>query len=202
MAGSTALSQSAGSVPSPQADRRLHCIVPIERPATEGGSSSPPLCCSRQPSRDDLELEQVPSRTADDPTVPATRQRRPSELDDQRACWRVDAAADRDNGRSISATPEATSCWKVMPSCGSAGLMCQPRAKLGPEVQFHALMHDPAARAIQQRFIAYAARDLSRLRDVLRHSRDAEHRALAAQVLGYAPNKLWVSMRLAPYPIR
>ena len=53
----------------------------------------------------------------------------------------------------------------------------------------HALMHDPAARAIQQRFIAYAARNLSRLRDVLRHSSDTEHRALAAHVLGYAPDK-------------
>jgi hypothetical protein len=52
----------------------------------------------------------------------------------------------------------------------------------------HALMHDPAARAIQERFIV-AARDLSRLRDVLRHSSDEEHRALAAQVLGYAVNK-------------
>ena len=53
----------------------------------------------------------------------------------------------------------------------------------------HALMHDPAARAIQERFIAYAARDLSRLRDVLRHSSDGEHRALAAQVLGYVVDK-------------
>src|SRR5919201_4892103 len=52
----------------------------------------------------------------------------------------------------------------------------------------HALMHDPATRAIQERFIVYA-RDVSRLRAVLRHSSDAAHRALAAQILGYAADK-------------
>ena len=52
----------------------------------------------------------------------------------------------------------------------------------------HSLMHDPAARRIQERFIEYA-RDLRPLRDVLRHSSDAGHRALAAQILGYARNK-------------
>jgi len=55
--------------------------------------------------------------------------------------------------------------------------------------QGHALMHNSAARAIQERFISYAARDLNRLRDVLRNSADAEQRALAAEVLGYAANK-------------
>jgi hypothetical protein len=54
--------------------------------------------------------------------------------------------------------------------------------------QGHALIHDPTTRAIQERFIEYA-RDLTQLRDVLRHSSDAEHRALAAQILGYAANK-------------
>lgn len=52
----------------------------------------------------------------------------------------------------------------------------------------HSLMHDPAARRIQERFID-DARDLRPLRDVLRHSADAGHRALAAQILGYARNK-------------
>lgn len=55
--------------------------------------------------------------------------------------------------------------------------------------QGHALMNDPAARAVQQRFIAFAARDLNLLRDVLRHSADAEQRALAAQVIAYTANK-------------
>src|SRR5262245_36713078 len=53
----------------------------------------------------------------------------------------------------------------------------------------HALAHDPAARAVEERFITFAARDLKLLRDVLRHSADAEHRALAAQVIAYTANK-------------
>ncbi len=55
--------------------------------------------------------------------------------------------------------------------------------------QGHALNHDPATRAVQQRFIGYAARDLKDLRHVLRDSSDAGQRALAAQVLGYVPHK-------------
>src|SRR5262245_31941057 len=49
----------------------------------------------------------------------------------------------------------------------------------------HSLMHDPAARRIQEIFIGYA-RDPAPLRNVLRNSSDADHRALAAQILGYA----------------
>lgn len=55
--------------------------------------------------------------------------------------------------------------------------------------QGHALNTDPAMRAIQDRFIAFAKRDLTELRRVLRESADASGRALAAQVLGYAPDK-------------
>jgi hypothetical protein len=50
------------------------------------------------------------------------------------------------------------------------------------------IMRDPATRAVQMRFIAYAL-DPARFRDVLRNSSDASHRALAAQILGYATNK-------------
>jgi hypothetical protein len=57
------------------------------------------------------------------------------------------------------------------------------------DFQGHALFHDPATRAIQERFIVYAARDLNALRRVLRESSDTEHRALAAQILGYVGNK-------------
>ena len=53
----------------------------------------------------------------------------------------------------------------------------------------HALASDPSARSIQERFVTFAARDLKLLRDVLRHSADAEHRALAAQVIAYTANK-------------
>jgi uncharacterized protein len=55
--------------------------------------------------------------------------------------------------------------------------------------QGHALNNAPALRAIQERFVAYAADNTEVLRDVLQHSSDAENRALAAQVLGYAPDK-------------
>ena len=53
----------------------------------------------------------------------------------------------------------------------------------------HALADDPALRAVQERFVIYATRDLPELRRVLRSSSDAAHRALAAQVLGYAADK-------------
>lgn len=56
----------------------------------------------------------------------------------------------------------------------------------------HSLLADPAARAIQERFPAFAARDSARLRAVLHGSADARHRALAAQVLAYAADKRWV----------
>jgi HEAT repeat protein len=53
----------------------------------------------------------------------------------------------------------------------------------------HALMHDPAARAIQERFIGYAARDFDRLRAALRNARNDRDRALAAVVLAYSKDK-------------
>ena len=55
--------------------------------------------------------------------------------------------------------------------------------------QGHALAHDPASRAVQERFVTYANRDLPELRRVLRNSSDAAERALAAEVLGYAADK-------------
>lgn len=53
----------------------------------------------------------------------------------------------------------------------------------------HALNRDPAMRAIQERFLIFARRDLPGLRLVLQSSSDATHRALAAQVLGYVTDK-------------
>ena len=55
--------------------------------------------------------------------------------------------------------------------------------------QGHALAHDPASRAIQLRFVDFAKRDLALLRRVLRDASDEKHRAAAAEVLGYAPDK-------------
>jgi hypothetical protein len=53
----------------------------------------------------------------------------------------------------------------------------------------HALMHYPAARLAQERFVGLADGYGPRLRDVLRDASDAPQRALAAQVLAYASDK-------------
>ena len=55
--------------------------------------------------------------------------------------------------------------------------------------QGHSLMQDPGARAVQEGFVALAARYGPQLREALRHSDKREQRALAAQVLGYATDK-------------
>ena len=56
--------------------------------------------------------------------------------------------------------------------------------------QGHSLaQHDPATRAVQERFVGYATRNPIELRRVLRESSDATHRSLAAQILGYVTNK-------------
>lgn len=53
----------------------------------------------------------------------------------------------------------------------------------------YSLMKDPATRAIQERFPGFAARDQPLLKTVLRESSDASARALAAQIMGYVPDK-------------
>ena len=53
----------------------------------------------------------------------------------------------------------------------------------------HMLFFDPAARPIENRMIAIASSQLTLLRRVLRESADSEHRAMAAQLLGYTRNK-------------
>lgn len=53
----------------------------------------------------------------------------------------------------------------------------------------YALFHDSSCRAIQERFVKFAARDLPLLEKVLRNSGDAGQRALAAEIIGYAKDK-------------
>lgn len=62
----------------------------------------------------------------------------------------------------------------------------------------HALMKDPRARAAQVRFIDLAELYGDSLRAVLRESRFPLQRALAAQVLGYLPDKGEAVAALAP----
>jgi hypothetical protein len=50
-------------------------------------------------------------------------------------------------------------------------------------------MADPEARAMQDRFIAFAVRNLELLRNVLRTASEPEQRAIAAAVIGYAADK-------------
>jgi hypothetical protein len=53
----------------------------------------------------------------------------------------------------------------------------------------HSRMKDSEASAFQDRFADFAEKHLSLLRDVLRHGSEAEQRAIAAFVIGYAPRK-------------
>jgi hypothetical protein len=55
--------------------------------------------------------------------------------------------------------------------------------------QGHSLMAAPEPRSFQMRFIELAGKYTSELRNVLRNSGDAEQRAIAAYVIGYAPKK-------------
>jgi hypothetical protein len=55
--------------------------------------------------------------------------------------------------------------------------------------QGHALIANPEARAFQEGFITYAAQNLKLLRAVLRSSANAKQRALAAEIIAYAPTK-------------
>ena len=53
----------------------------------------------------------------------------------------------------------------------------------------HSLLHHPPARAAQEALIPLAAKHRAVLHDVLRRSSDPAHRARAAEVLGYHPDK-------------
>ena len=53
----------------------------------------------------------------------------------------------------------------------------------------HSYMDDPEARGFQEKFAEYAQDHVGELRSVLRNGQDAEDRAVAATVIGYAPKK-------------
>ncbi len=53
----------------------------------------------------------------------------------------------------------------------------------------HSLMADPTARLLQFQFADFAGAHLELVEDVLRDSSDEEQRAMAATIIGYAPNK-------------
>ncbi len=53
----------------------------------------------------------------------------------------------------------------------------------------HPLAADPDAREVQGRFVTFASKHLPQLREVLRDSAEEDQRAMAATILGYAPDK-------------
>ena len=53
----------------------------------------------------------------------------------------------------------------------------------------NSLMADQSARLLQFQFVDYAGAHLQDVRDVLRDSGDEDQRAMAAAIIGYAPNK-------------
>lgn len=53
----------------------------------------------------------------------------------------------------------------------------------------HSMMQNGAARRVQEKFLTIAATQLSTIRDTLLNSRDEQHRAIAAYLIGYAPDK-------------
>jgi hypothetical protein len=53
----------------------------------------------------------------------------------------------------------------------------------------HPLMADPGVRALQEQFVTIAKERLPVIRDVLRNAPEAEERATAAALIGYAPDK-------------
>jgi hypothetical protein len=64
--------------------------------------------------------------------------------------------------------------------------------------QGHALGAYPPLRAIQQKFIDYARQHVALASEVLATSADARHRAVAASILGYAPDKRAAARALSP----
>jgi hypothetical protein len=60
----------------------------------------------------------------------------------------------------------------------------------------HALAEDSALRAVQHEFVRFAAAHIDTLTAIVRYSANAAHRALAAQVIAYAPDKQHVAREL------
>ena len=62
--------------------------------------------------------------------------------------------------------------------------------------QGYSLVHDPAVRAQQEKFLGFARADPELFARVLRESANARHRAIAAIVVGYAADRAWAAREL------
>jgi hypothetical protein len=80
---------------------------------------------------------------------------------------------------------------KAMTAAAMKGDVAEDRS------QGHALSANFELRAVQEQFLRYAAKDLDELRTVLRTSADPAHRALAAEIMAYAPHKRTVVKALS-----
>lgn len=88
---------------------------------------------------------------------------------------------------------EATLPQDLQDSYGQFVMAVQRAASRGETAEDltagHPVMADAEARAFSEGFISFAAGHLDQLRDVLRNSAEPDQRAIAAAVIGYAPNK-------------
>jgi hypothetical protein len=141
-----------------------------------------------------LALFQVPARLADIPGV-ASAAIDPVCCEDGKTMLYVGIAEDGAPALELRAPPNGTSRLPIdVLVAGEQFADAQARAVMRGFMkedvsQGHSLMADSAARLIQLQFVTLAAKHLDSLRKVLRTSNDRDHRALAAEVLGYAPNK-------------
>jgi hypothetical protein len=141
-----------------------------------------------------LSMFQVPARLADIPGV-SSAAIDPVCCEDGKTMLYVGIAEEGAPALELRAAPTGAS--RLTPDVIQAGdafadahMRAVMRGFMKEDVsQGHSLMADSAARAIQLSFIPLATKHLDTLRKVLRTSSDADHRAFAAEVLGYAPNK-------------
>lgn len=141
-----------------------------------------------------LALFQVPARLADIPGV-SSAGIHPVCCEDGKTMLYVGVAEEGAPTLELRASPNGAS--RLTPDVMQAGdafaeahLRAVMRGFVKEEIsQGHSLMADSVARTIQLSFIPLAAKHLDSLRTVLRTSADADHRALAAEVLAYAADK-------------
>jgi len=141
-----------------------------------------------------LTLFEVPARLAALPGV-ASAAVDPVCCEDGKTMLYIGVAEDSTPALDLRAPPNGAS--RLTPDVIQAGVAFDEahtraimRGFMSEDVsQGHSLMADSVARMIQLQFVTLASKHLDTLRKVARTAADADHRALAVQVLGYAPNK-------------
>ena len=141
-----------------------------------------------------LALFQVPGRLAEIPGV-SSASIDPVCCEDGKTMLYVGLAEDGAPALEVHAPPNGASRLPIEvmvagEQFADAHMRAVMRGFMKEDVsQGHSLMADSAARMIQLQFVTLAAKYADSLHNVLRTSSDRDHRALAAEVLGYAANK-------------